>query len=49
MPEVTVSIRVAADVKAEASVVLAAQSMSMAALVRELLLWVVARDPETLA
>lgn len=49
MPVVTISIRVAADVKAEASAVLAAQGMSIAAMVRELLNRVVAREPETLA
>jgi len=49
MPVVTVSTRVAADVKAEALAVLAAQGMSMAALVRELLVRVVACDTEILA
>ncbi|MCX5564302.1 MULTISPECIES: hypothetical protein [Alcaligenaceae] len=49
MPVVTVSARVTAAVKAEAAVVAEAHGMSMAALVRELLIRVAAGDKETLA
>jgi DNA-damage-inducible protein J len=45
----TVSVKVPADVKAEAAAVAAAHGISMAALVRELLARIAARDPETLA
>ena len=45
----TVSATVPADVKAEVVVVLAARGISMAALVRELLARVAARDAETMA
>ena len=45
----TVSAAVPADVKAEATAVAAAHGMSLAALVRELLARVAARDAETLA
>lgn len=49
MPVITVSARVAAAVKSEAAVVAKAHGMSMAALVRELLVRVAAGDKETLA
>ncbi len=45
----TVSATVPADVKAEVAVVLAARGISMAALVRELLARVAAKDAETIA
>jgi DNA-damage-inducible protein J len=45
----TVSATVPADVKAEVAAVLAARGISMAAMVRELLACVAARDAETLA
>jgi DNA-damage-inducible protein J len=45
----TVSATVPANMKAEVAVVLAACGFSMAALVRELLARVAARDPETMA
>ncbi len=46
---VTISAAVPANVKAEAAAVAAAHGMSMAALRRELLARVAARDAETLA
>lgn len=49
MPVVTVSARVAATVKAEATAVAEAHGMSMACLVRELVARIAVRDPETLA
>lgn len=44
----TVSATVPANMKAEVAVILAAHGFSMAALVRELLARVAARDPETI-
>lgn len=48
MPMVTVSARVEAAVKVKAAAVAAAHGISMADLVRELLVRIAARDPETL-
>lgn len=45
----TVSVAVPAAVKAEAAAVAAAHGISMAALLREMLARVAARDPETMA
>lgn len=45
----TISAAVPADVKAEAATVAAAHGMSLAALVRELVARVAARETETLA
>jgi antitoxin component of RelBE/YafQ-DinJ toxin-antitoxin module len=46
---VTISAAIPANVKAEAAAVAAAHGMSLAALARELLARVAARDAETLA